>query len=69
MNVKIKKLLDTYALNKELINSRKSILRKYECIGSYTNMDTILSLEETISFIEKRNDKIIKIIERLIENQ
>ena len=69
MNVKIKKLLDRYALNKELINSRKSILRKYECTGNYNNMDIVPLLENSISLFEKRNNKIIKVIERLIENQ
>lgn len=68
MNVKIKKLLDRYALNKELINSRKSILRKYECTGNY-NTDIIPLLENRISFYDKKNNQIIKAIARLIENQ
>lgn len=68
MKVKIKKLLDRYALNKEPINSRKSILRKYECTGNYIT-DIIPLLEDCISLLEKRNNKIIKAIERLIENQ
>lgn len=69
MKVKIKKLLDRYALNKELINSRKSILRKKECTDSYNNMDIVPLLENSISLFEKTNNKIIKAIERLIENQ
>lgn len=68
MNVEIKKLLDRYALNKELINSRKSILRKYEYTGNY-NTDIIPLLENRISFYDKKNNQIIKAIERLIENQ
>lgn len=69
MNVKIKKLLDRYALNKKMIDIRKSTLRRYECTGYYNSMEIVLLLEDSISSFEKRNDKIIKVIERLIENQ